>query len=603
MWRSRNTVSKWHKLVVVLLSLSLLMLNAANDELERTAHVQRGASLGIGRHMPDLPLHPLNQPRTTLATLLTGHRGVVLAMTSCGCPLSKKYAPRLAALETEFSDSFAFAYVNTVSSESTDDMRSQIREYGFDGPYLPDRDNAIARALGARTTTEVFVIDGQRRLAYRGAVDDQYGVGTALNAPRNEYLRNALRSIHTGKAPAASATWSPGCLLDLPLDDWKTTGAVSYFGEVANILAERCVSCHRRGGIAPFSLESHGLLRGRASMIEAVVRDGLMPPWHGVEPRPDGTSPWANDRAVPVREREVLLSWLRAGMPLGERKPLPALEPLSQTWIIGRPDLLLSSASIALPRTGPLVHRRLIVATHLETERWIQSFEFRPAKIETVHHAVVWLMTPGCVFPSPMETPGDLEFFGTYSPGDSTVTYPPGTARRLPAGSVLVADLYARPMDEVMSTRLRIGMRFANTPPATAIETMSTHAKDFTVGAGTAAVRHTLTATLHEDTQILALTPYARARAKVVTLSLNMPDGENRELLYAPRYDYRWQIRYVLEQPLSLPAGTQLRLDGVFDNTAANPNNPDANATATAGPAANQETLLLAIEFGKRQQQ
>ena len=121
--------------MIRLFMTTLLCLGAApDDEMQRTAHVQNGSALGIGRAIGNLPMLPLGQPRTTLDTLLTDRRGVVLAMTSCACPLSKKYAPRLAAIEREFADSFAFVYVNTVSSGSTEDMRSQIRDYGFAGP-------------------------------------------------------------------------------------------------------------------------------------------------------------------------------------------------------------------------------------------------------------------------------------------------------------------------------------------------------------------------------------------------------------------------------------------------------------------------------------
>ena len=65
--------------------------------------------------------------------------------------------------------------------------------------------------------------------------------------------------------------------------------ALTYYGRIARILADKCVTCHRPGGVAPFGLHTFESLRGRTSMIEAVVRDGLMPPWHGAS-----TEAWSN---------------------------------------------------------------------------------------------------------------------------------------------------------------------------------------------------------------------------------------------------------------------------------------------------------------------
>ncbi len=67
----------------------------------------------------------------------------------------------------------------------------------------------MARALGPRATAEVFVLDAARTLVYRGAIDDQYAVGAALDAPRNTFLRDALDAVLAGRRPAVTATSVP----------------------------------------------------------------------------------------------------------------------------------------------------------------------------------------------------------------------------------------------------------------------------------------------------------------------------------------------------------------------------------------------------------
>ena len=57
-------------------------------------------------------------------------------------------------------------------------------------------------------------------------------------------------------------------------------GDVTYAKQVALILRDRCVACHRPGEIAPFALTTYGQAAGWAETIAEVVRDGRMPPWH-----------------------------------------------------------------------------------------------------------------------------------------------------------------------------------------------------------------------------------------------------------------------------------------------------------------------------------
>ena len=76
-----------------------------------------------------------------------------------------------------------------------------------------------------------------------------------------------------------------------------------------------------------------------------------------------------------------------------------------------------------------------------------------------------------------------------------------------------------------------------------------------------------------------------------------LPDGTKHRLLSLGRFDWRWQIRYPLSKPLEVAAGTRIECDGVFDNSAANPFNPDATQTVRGGPGVNDETLMLIVEM------
>ena len=56
--------------------------------------------------------------------------------------------------------------------------------------------------------------------------------------------------------------------------------AVTYAGDVAAIINENCVVCHREGGVAPMPLTTYEEVQARARLIRTRVADRQMPPWH-----------------------------------------------------------------------------------------------------------------------------------------------------------------------------------------------------------------------------------------------------------------------------------------------------------------------------------
>ena len=99
------------------------------------------------------------------------------------------------------------------------------------------------------------------------------------------------------------------------------------------------------------------------------------------------------------------------------------------------------------------------------------------------------------------------------------------------------------------------------------------------------------------DILVLSLFPHMHLRGRSFTYEALYPNGDSEFLLKVPRYDFMWQQRYVLEQPKRLPAGTILRAVAVYDNSAANPVNPDPAATVTYGPLTTDEMFNGYVDF------
>src|SRR5580692_3214666 len=88
-------------------------------------------------------------------------------------------------------------------------------------------------------------------------------------------------------------------------------GAVSptWAGDVAPILMNRCVECHRPGQVAPFSLLTYGDAAKRARFVEKMVKARAMPPWS-----PDGPAgAFVDERRLTDLEISTIARWAENG--------------------------------------------------------------------------------------------------------------------------------------------------------------------------------------------------------------------------------------------------------------------------------------------------
>lgn len=91
--------------------------------------------------------------------------------------------------------------------DSVEAMRERVANREFAGPYLRDETQEVARAWEAKTTPDVYVLDADRNVAYRGAPDADY----RDESLRAGWLRAALDDVLAGRPVAKSQTEPVGC--------------------------------------------------------------------------------------------------------------------------------------------------------------------------------------------------------------------------------------------------------------------------------------------------------------------------------------------------------------------------------------------------------
>jgi len=144
-----------------------------------------------------------------------GQAGTVVVVRDPGCPVSRRYGPRIAQLATQYATAgFGFVFIYPRADLTTEQRLQDAATLAIPGIYAERGSFALAEQLGVKSTGDVFVLDTEHRLRYRGAVDDQFGIGYTKDLPTSHYLRNAMDAILNDDAVAVPATSAPGCYID-----------------------------------------------------------------------------------------------------------------------------------------------------------------------------------------------------------------------------------------------------------------------------------------------------------------------------------------------------------------------------------------------------
>ncbi|HJW08787.1 MAG TPA: thioredoxin family protein [Holophagaceae bacterium] len=139
---------------------------------------------------------------------------LMLAVVMCNhCPYVQAVDDRINALAKAFAGRCDVVGINpndavAYPEDSFDAMRARSADRGFAFPYLRDEDQSVARSFGAVCTPDFFLYDSDRRLRYRGRLDDNWKDPSAV---KHEELKSAIEALLHGGAPEPMQRPSMGC--------------------------------------------------------------------------------------------------------------------------------------------------------------------------------------------------------------------------------------------------------------------------------------------------------------------------------------------------------------------------------------------------------
>jgi hypothetical protein len=382
------------------------------------------------------------------------------------------------------------------------------------------------------------------------------------------------------------------------------TGSVTFSKDVAPILQKNCQGCHRPGEAAPMSLRTYQEARPWARAMKQAVLAKKMPPWFADAQY----GHFRNDRSLPQKDIDTLVSWVDAGAPEGDPKDLPQPLAFVDGWNIGQPDMVLEMPEpFQVPASGTIEYQYVVLPYKFTEDRWVQMAEVRPGNRAMVHHVIAYIRDgsskwmrdkkPGELFVPEADANGNRpslngDLLSGFAPGLPPSILEPGQGRLIKAGSDIVLQLHYTANGHAGEDRTKVGVIFCKQAPHERVMTLAASNSKFTIPPGDPNYQVDASFELGHDAKLSALLPHMHLRGKDFQYRLVYPSGETETILRVPHYDFGWQLWYQPVSDIVLPKGTQIAATAHFDNSLNNPHNPDSTKAVTWGDQSWEEMMI-----------
>lgn len=400
----------------------------------------------------------------------------------------------------------------------------------------------------------------------------------------------------------------------------NTLGQVTYNKDIAPIIYNHCMSCHRQGEIGPMSLTNYEEVKNWAGTIRYVTDQRIMPPW-----KADHTySRFLGENYLNDDQIKKIADWVDGGLIEGAANDLPPAPVFPVNSLLGTPDLVLSfKQSFTHKGNGKDEYRYFVLPTGLIQNKKLKAIELRPGNTKIVHHALFFADKTGKAKLYDSQTPEygfsaddfqdfdafeviNREQFPGYVPGQKARYFPDGLAQDLPANSDLVIQMHYAPWgaDEKDSSTVNIFFADADEVVDRTVKGRIMLPFDLVGGANSFFLnpnqvkKFTGVYTVPFDVSLIGLSPHMHYLGKNWEVVLENPDGTKTNLIRINDWDFNWQGDYYFNKYIYAKKGSKIRATATYDNTANNPANPTSPPKfVTWGEGTKDEMYYLPIFY------
>lgn len=283
--------------------------------------------------------------------------------------------------------------------------------------------------------------------------------------------------------------------------------------------------------------------------------------------------------------------------------PLTQVQPPQSEWSYNgsEPDHIVEVPSFVVPATGVIDYINSVIPLEFEDERWVKAVQFIPGDKRVLHHLLSYVVADdggneGTI--NEEENDPRREFLEGYAPGKEYATeFPTNTGIKVPVGSALRMSIHYTSFGQETMDNTRVGLWFHDSEESPELEyhtysVAANGAENLQIPAG--AMNHEMAAThVFDDAIVLhGFRAHMHYRGKSMSARVIYPDNSVEEIINVADYNFAWQPTYRMAEPMTLPAGSRVVVEGLFDNSEFNPGNPDPTVMAVGGPQSWEEMFI-----------
>lgn len=199
------------KIIVTALLLAAMFVVAATPAAvsARSTGSEVPAPPAIGTTLEDFTLPDADGKDHSLNSL-KGKHGSIVIFVAVKCPVSNAYNERMEKLAQDYkAQGINVIGINSNVAETPEAIKAHAEANNLTFPILKDAGNKIADRVGATITPEVYFLDANNKLLYRGRIDN---AKDATQVETND-LRDAIEAALAGKPIAKTTAAAFGCTI------------------------------------------------------------------------------------------------------------------------------------------------------------------------------------------------------------------------------------------------------------------------------------------------------------------------------------------------------------------------------------------------------
>ncbi len=281
--------------------------------------------------------------------------------------------------------------------------------------------------------------------------------------------------------------------------------------------------------------------------------------------------------------------------------PLTKIKASSNEWGgDGQPDYVVEVPAFTVPATGVIDYINTNIELPFEEDLWVKQVQFIPGEKRALHHLLSYVVARDMTEAfDEADNTASTEFLEGYAPGkEDPTTFPANMGVKVPKGSAIRMSVHYTSFGQESEDKTRVGLWFADKDeiPEHEYRTYSVSAgnrnENIVIPAG--AMNHEMAAShvFDKDIELHGFRAHMHYRGKSMRAAVIYPDNTREEIVNVPDYNFAWQPTYRLSEPMVLPAGSRVVVEGSFDNSEYNLGNPDPSVPAVGGLQSWEEMFI-----------